>query len=177
MSLIVLIKYLLCPRIMMIMSLINTMFIYLIFYVLDHVDLPDILWSLSCLSTWYSMIFDMFIYLIFYDLEHFHLPDILWSLPCWSTWYSMSLIMLIYLIFYVLDHADDPPQRLIVQAVSVVRHDLPAFPGAQRSLDTEGHLLQQGQKGLNSQPRSKRVKQGQPRAKRVKQGQPSNLFF
>ena len=89
----------------------------------------------------------------------------------------MILITFIYLIFYVLDHVDDPPERLIVQAVSVVWHDLPAFPGAQRSLDTEGHLLQQGQKGLNSQPRSKRVKQGQPRAKRVKQGQPSNLFY
>ncbi len=97
----------------------------------------------------------MFIYLIFYDLYYVYPPDILWSLSCLSTWYFVSLIniIFIYLIFYVLDHADDPPERLIVQAVSVVWHDLPAFPGAQRSLDAEGHLLEQGQKGLNRQPR------------------------
>ncbi len=105
----------------MIMSLMNTMFIYLIFYVLDHVDLPDILYPWSCLSTWYSISLIMFIYLLFYDLDHVDLPDILqpwtclycisdilWSLPCRSTWYSTTLNMFIYLIFYDLYHVDLP---------------------------------------------------------------------
>ncbi len=151
---------------------------YLLINVIAHVyQVPGILYPWSCLSIWYSTSLIMFIYLIFSVLDHVYLPDILCPWSCLSTWYSMILITFIYLIFYVLDHVDDPPERLIVQAVSVVRHDLPTFPGAQRSLDAEGHLLEQGQKGLNSQPRSKRVKKGQPRAKRVKQGQPSNLFF
>ncbi len=101
MSLIMLIKYLFInvpdhvyqvPDILCPWSCLSTwyslsliMFIYLRFYDLYHVYLPDILWSLPC---W--------------------LPDILNPWSCWSSrWYSMDLIMLIWcLLSYVLNCVD-----------------------------------------------------------------------